>query len=132
VLIVVFDVTKRTTLTHEAKKWVSELNKNTDGNDILLVLVGNKIDIEDKREVEKTEAEAFAKNLGAFYWEASAKTGVNVEEIFTDICSKLDENEQIKKNLVPNAPIKKGRLTVVNHSGREIESDSDSKSRCCK
>jgi len=134
VIIVVYDVTQRNTLTNGVRDWYEELKKNCeDINNLMLVLVGNKIDIEDQREVDKIEAEQFAKKIGAFYWEASAKTGFNVEEIFTDICSKLDENKHIKNKLFPSNPKINGRerLTVKSKSGKNLESKPEPKGRCC-
>ena len=131
-IIIVFDVTKRSTLNYDVKNWMNELKKNCDVNDLLLVLVGNKVDIENKREVDKIYAQQFAKTLGAIYWEASAKTGFNVEELFADICETIDENEHIKESLVPKPAIRKRRLTVVNHSGKRVDSESQATSSCCK
>ena len=48
----------------------------------IFVLVGNKIDLEDKRAVESKEAEDFANEKGFLFYEVSAKTGENVEDLF--------------------------------------------------
>ena len=59
---VVFDITQQETF-ETAKKWVEELNEKAPAN-IIITLVGNKIDLEDSREVKKDEAEEFAKKIG--------------------------------------------------------------------
>ena len=51
---------------------VQELNEKAPAN-IVLALVGNKIDLEESRVVKKTEAEEYAKSLGLAYMEVSAK-----------------------------------------------------------
>jgi GTPase SAR1 family protein len=51
--------------------------------DTVMFLIGNKKDREDEREVSKERAESFRREKGIhFYFETSAKTGENVEEIF--------------------------------------------------
>jgi len=52
--------------------------------DAIFCLVGNKIDLEEKRAVEKTEAENFSKEKGFIFSEISAKTGEGVQELFND------------------------------------------------
>ena len=60
---------------------------------IPIVMVGGKLDLEDKRSVETAEAIELSKtyNLQGIY-ECSSKTGVNVEEIFEHITRKMMEN----------------------------------------
>ena len=130
VIIVVFDVNNQVSFAHATKKWMQELKKNRDVKDILLVLVGNKVDKDEKlRQVTKIEAEECAKSLGAIYWETSAKTGFNVEKMFKAICSNIDKNEHIKAKLAPRIPTKQ-KLTVRSHSGKHIEV-SQRKLNCC-
>ena len=50
---------------------------------------GNKCDMEEKREVQREEAEAYASQNGLFFMETSAKTAVNVTELFHEIAVKL-------------------------------------------
>lgn len=48
-----------------------------------MFLIGNKVDREAEREVSKEKAEAFRKEKGIhFFFEASARNGINVEQIF--------------------------------------------------
>jgi Ras-related protein Rab-2A len=55
------------------------------------MLVGNKSDLEAKREVSKEEGEAFAAKNGLFFLETSAKTAVNVEAAFLETARKIYE-----------------------------------------
>mmetsp|Transcript_23490 Transcript_23490/g.29962 ORF Transcript_23490/g.29962 Transcript_23490/m.29962 type:complete len:83 (+) Transcript_23490:1-249(+) len=54
-----------------------------------MMLVGNKCDLEDKREVETNEGEELAKRLNCQFKEASAKTRENVEEAFYDLVREI-------------------------------------------
>jgi small GTP-binding protein len=74
---VVFDLTKRESFT-SLSQWISEL-RSIARPDIVLVLLGNKSDLEDARDITKFEAEEFAKRNGAAFFETSARTGENVE-----------------------------------------------------
>ncbi|MFX0116842.1 MAG: hypothetical protein ACFFB3_20000 [Candidatus Hodarchaeota archaeon] len=56
----------------------------------MLILIGNKRDIADKREVEESKGEALAKEIGAIdFLETSAKTGYGVEKAFQNMAYSL-------------------------------------------
>ena len=78
----VFDITRLETFEN-IPEWVEHLRENIDNKNIPLILVGNKVDLEDKRIVSREEAEELAKELKLIgYIEASAKQNLNVEEVF--------------------------------------------------
>ncbi|KAJ5067465.1 ras-related protein rabf2b [Anaeramoeba ignava] len=91
--ISVFDVTDKNSF-ETAKRWIQELIKEISAN-ILIVLAGNKIDLENRRVVSIEEAENYAKEKGMVYMETSAKNGSGVVELFTLIAKKLAENSSI-------------------------------------
>ena len=73
--LLIFAINDRESFTSLNER-LKKINKNNKGN-IPLILVGNKCDLEDKREVNKQEAENFAKKYGAKYYETSALTDQN-------------------------------------------------------
>jgi Ras-related protein Rab-6A len=81
IILVVYDITNRDTFTH-TEHWVNE-TKDLKRDDAIFVLVGNKIDLEENRVVTKKEAEDFATEKGFLFHEVSAKTGEQVQELFT-------------------------------------------------
>ena len=75
--------------------WLNEI-KNYGNADINMVLIGNKVDLEDRREVKKEMGEDYYKKNGMnFFLETSAKTGINAENIFLE-ASKILYEQQIK------------------------------------
>jgi GTPase SAR1 family protein len=64
------------------KKWVEELQANGP-KDIVLAVVGNKIDRCDEEEVDYAMVKEYATSLGAILKLVSAKEGKNIEVVFT-------------------------------------------------
>lgn len=116
--LVVYDLTKPTSLT-KAKHWVAELQRQASPG-IVIALVGNKLDLTndsngdaggpghsgegdgeelageeeeggDARKVSTREAKDYAEEEGLLFFETSAKTGVNVTEVFTAIANAIPE-----------------------------------------
>ncbi|RYC56749.1 hypothetical protein CHU98_g9460 [Xylaria longipes] len=89
--VVVYDITQSASLD-KAKAWVKELQRQANEN-IIIALAGNKLDLvneqPDKRAVPTAEAEAYANEAGLLFFETSAKTAENVQELFTAIARKL-------------------------------------------
>ena len=59
-------------------KWIDDA-KTIRGNDLLIILVGNKIDAAEKRQVATEEGQALAKELDVMFIETSAKAGINIK-----------------------------------------------------
>ncbi|KJE93982.1 hypothetical protein CAOG_004692 [Capsaspora owczarzaki ATCC 30864] len=89
--IVVYDVTNADTFAR-AKTWVKELQRQASPN-IVIALAGNKADLSVKRVVEYEEAMAYAEDNGLLFMETSAKTAMNVNEIFLAIAKKLPKTD---------------------------------------
>merc|ERR1711981_1527196 len=88
--VVVYDITNADSFAR-AKSWVRELQRQGSPN-IVIALAGNKCDLASKRKVEASEASECAKDNGLFFMETSAKTALNVEELFKAIAKKLPKD----------------------------------------
>jgi len=89
--IIVYDITSSETF-QRAKSWVKELQRQGT-QDVVIALAGNKIDREEEREVPADEAKKFATENGLLFMETSAKTNVNVRELFLAIARQLPKNQ---------------------------------------
>jgi len=88
--IVVYDITNTDTFTR-AKNWVKELHRQASAN-IVIALAGNKADLGPKRMVDFDEANTYADENGLLFMETSAKTAMNVNELFLAIAKKLPKD----------------------------------------
>ncbi|XP_078440209.1 ras-related protein RABH1b-like isoform X1 [Wolffia australiana] len=79
VAVIVYDVTSRQSFLNTAK-WVEEVRTER-GSDVIIVLVGNKTDLVEKRQVSVDEGEGKAKEVGVMFIETSAKAGFNIKVI---------------------------------------------------
>ncbi|KAJ0444504.1 putative small GTP-binding protein [Helianthus annuus] len=85
--MLLYDITKRDSFDHVAR-WVEELRAHAD-NSIVIALIGNKVDLEDKRAVPSEDAVEFAENQGLYFFETSALTGDNVEAAFFKLLEEI-------------------------------------------
>ncbi|KAG1444034.1 hypothetical protein G6F56_010456 [Rhizopus delemar] len=69
-------------------KWVDDVRAER-GDEAIVVLVGNKTDLNDTREVTTAEGEKRAKELNVMFIETSAKAGYNVKSLFRKIAQAL-------------------------------------------
>jgi Ras-related protein Rab-6A len=87
VAVVVYDISSLKSFQN-TRKWVDDV-RGERGNDVIIVLVGNKTDLGDKREVTVQMGEEEAKRCGALFVETSAKMGANVKGLFRKIAQAL-------------------------------------------
>jgi Ras-related protein Rab-6A len=78
-------------------KWIEDVRSER-GNDVMVVLVGNKADLSDKRQVTLEEATAKAQSLNIMFMETSAKAGHNVKSLFKKIAMSLPGMEKDGQN----------------------------------
>ncbi|XP_059610046.1 ras-related protein Rab-43 [Phlebotomus argentipes] len=88
-VIIVYDITKRSSFLN-LQRWIEEVRRYT-ASSVILVLIGNKCDMESLREVEFSEAEAMCEFVPEilFVMETSAKENTNVEEAFMCLANEL-------------------------------------------
>lgn len=86
-IVLVYDVNDRETFFH-VENWLQEVGRYA-SNDVHKILVGNKCDILDKREVQYETARVYAEKLQFSFLESSAKDRTNVDKVFNIMASEL-------------------------------------------
>uniref|UniRef100_A0A182Q3P8 Uncharacterized protein n=1 Tax=Anopheles farauti TaxID=69004 RepID=A0A182Q3P8_9DIPT len=87
VAVVVYDITNANSF-HQTSKWIDDVRTER-GSDVIIMLVGNKTDLSDKRQVSTEEGERKAKELNVMFIETSAKAGYNVKQLFRRVAAAL-------------------------------------------
>jgi len=122
--ILVFSVTDRGSL-EKISFWMKSIEENTNIKDKVIILVGNKIDME--REISHEEANNFAKENNLKYFETSAKTGYGIDETFNQLYQDIYELN--KKDNPENE--KNKNIQLENTNNDESNEKGKKKSKCC-
>ena len=122
-ILIIYDITNRESFD-KLNAWLIDINNK--GNKYMYkILIGNKCDLTDKREVTYEEGEEFAKIKGMDFFETSAKTANFVQETFDKLTSEiLQIYEKNRRNSRKNSFQIKGESLDVNK-------DDDSKKKSC-
>ena len=90
-VIVLYDCTSEESFNN-VRNWVRQVEAHTSGREkVECVLVGNKVDLADRRVIEAEDGRALAEEFGMSFFEASARTGLNVNETFMHITKKIKD-----------------------------------------
>ncbi|KAG5457947.1 MAG: ras-related protein rab-18-like protein, partial [Olpidium bornovanus] len=90
------------TFTH-LEQWFNELTTYASSRDVVIMVVGNKIDQESDRQVSRQEGVDFARKLQTLFIESSAKTRVGVKQTFEELVQKIADTPSIwKRQPVPS------------------------------
>lgn len=85
--VIVFDVTEQESFD-SLEEWINIFKENA-APDAFLILAGNKTDLIEGRLISFEKAQEFAAEHGMRYYDVSAKSGENVDWLFTDLAQKL-------------------------------------------
>ncbi|KAL1536726.1 Ras-related protein RABH1e [Salvia divinorum] len=93
VAVIAYDVANRQSFLNTSK-WIEEVRTER-GGDVIIVLVGNKTDLVDKRQVSIEEGDIKARESGVMFVETSAKAGFNIKPLFRKIAAALPGMEAL-------------------------------------
>ena len=82
-------------------KWIEDV-RNERGNDVIIVLVGNKTDLSEKRQVSVEEGEDRASKESIMFIESSAKAGFNIKALFRKLANALPGMDSTNPQPTPN------------------------------
>ena len=120
-IFLIYDITNRDSFKN-LENWLIEIEKNASQN-VLKILIGNKSDLVDDREIKTEEGQAFANRNGMKFMETSAKMNTNVNEAFETLAKLMMEFNNEKKTL----PTKNETKVLNASSGKDIKT----KKKCC-
>jgi GTPase SAR1 family protein len=111
--IIVYDITNRESFEN-VKKW-HKIITEVAFQDIVLILVGNKVDLDDSREISMDEAMDLAKELGIYYMETSAKTNENIDDLFEWIALQIINMniEAVEVSILDNQTEEKKKFVIT-------------------
>ena len=95
-IVIIFDISNETSFIN-LKSWMNDIKEECSA-DIPMILVGNKLDLEDKRVIDKERAMEFAKNEKLEYIETSSKTGENINKALSLIIEKIYQRADSNSN----------------------------------
>ncbi|XP_061900291.1 ras-related protein Rab-41 isoform X4 [Entelurus aequoreus] len=116
--VVVYDIANLNSF-QQTSKWIDDVRTER-GSDVIIMLVGNKTDLADKRQITTEEGEQRAKELNVMFIETSAKTGYNVKQLFRRVAAALpgmdSTAEKSKEDMIDIKLEKQPEMTVTESS----------------
>lgn len=102
-VVLVYDVTRRDSFEN-LEQWLKEVKMYSpnNGEGVVKLLVGNKVDLD--RKVGRDEAEDWARSQGMLFLEASAKAKTGIRQCFMEVVNKIVEDPELLVNTVPGKP----------------------------
>ena len=126
--LVIYDITQKETFAN-IEKWVNDLKCKGDPK-ITVIIIGNKNDLEEKRQISKEQGEEKAKSFGCAFLETSAFSGDNIEKAFEMMVKEIydkftsdiggDDEEELDSN-------EKGEDLKLEN----VNPDNNEKKKCC-
>ena len=126
---VVYDITQESTFKN-ADTWIGEIKANS-SEDVLIVLIGNKNDLENERKISLAEATKKAEQNKIFFCETSALQATNIDHAFNlmieQLAQKLVNNKENEKNDKKEEDYKGITLDTSNNN----QNEKKEKKKCC-
>jgi len=104
--LLVYSVANKETFT-ALDDFRDQILRVKDENSFPMILIGNKCDLADERQVETAEGADMAKRWGCSFFETSAKTRINIEECFEQLVREMRHRQKSLANKVQTSGRKK-------------------------
>jgi len=103
-VILMYDITNRESF-NSISEWIKNIYE-MQNKDFPLILIGNKLDLKNQREISEEEGTKEAEKYKTEYFETSAIEGINVEKPFDELLNKIISKNRLKKNKTIHLDIK--------------------------
>ena len=128
-IIIMYDITNKSSFNS-----IPDIIKNIKeekGNDFPMILIGNKIDLEQDREIKKEQGKDLASKNGIEFFEISNKEGINVQEAGFAIVNKILEKR--KDNNFVNESCNNTNMIDQTYYSKytNIDNDETNMGKCC-
>jgi Ras-related protein Rab-6A len=121
VAVIVYDVANSNSF-QQTSRWIEEVRSER-GSDVIIMLVGNKTDLADKRQVSTEDGEQKAKELNVMFIETSAKAGYNVKQLFRRVAAALPGIDTLEST-------SENTNVMLPHPNPKDEQNPENQSRC--
>ena len=121
---IVYDITKKETFGN-VENWIADIRNSADKK-VSVILVGNKNDLEEERQVSKDLGEMKAKEFGFAFMETSALNGTNIEQVFQTLIEQI-----YNKNHKEFEPSTKVELLPKGQAIKLEENEDKKTYKCC-
>ena len=121
-ILIVFDITDRESFEH-VRNWMADIDKFAKEG-VLRILVGNKCDLENSRQVRKEEGNELANKYGIKYIETSAKETTNIEDLFISTAKNLLSKQVSNSGVVKGAQSGKTGIDLMNTNNNQNNSQN--------
>ena len=121
-ILIVFDITDRESFEH-VRNWMADIDKFAKEG-VLRILVGNKCDLENSRQVRKEEGNEIANKYGIKYIETSAKETTNIEDLFISTAKNLVSKQVSNSGVVKGAQSGKTGIDLMNTNNNQNNSQN--------
>jgi len=126
--VLVYDITDQDSFS-KVQRWVLELRKML-GDQVCLLLVGNKTDMEHNRTVDQAEVIRFAASFGAEHVETSAKFNSGVEDLFLNLAKQMmAKHSDDASGVAQSLSSRFSQMPVIDDSGSK--GDGGAGGGCC-
>ena len=122
-ILLIFDITNKKSF-NKIDFWYNDLINRIKKDEIIIYLVGNKVDLEENRQITIEEAEKYANDKNIPYFEVSAKSGDGIKKLFDDITNDIMDK-------ISNFNEKEENDDKLRVSFLERESFKPKSNKCC-
>ena len=126
---IVYDISRKTTFEN-VDKWIGELKDNA-SEDVHIMIVGNKSDLEDKREVNTEEVAKKAEQYKIAFCETSALKGKNIEFAFESLVNEITKNVENERKTEIKTEEESKTINLNTEEEKKVNSEEKTKKKCC-